>query len=100
MYYQERQEAIEDLYIMLDGHRHQIQISFLNQITDSTSITQIVELANKAYDTPQRGAKFVTTESAERYVRRFGGRLRPCYNHPDSYPTLIDSFGDHIGIVM
>ena len=53
-------------HIMLDGHRHQIQISFLNQLTDSTSITQIVELAKKAYDTPQKGAKFVTTESAER----------------------------------
>ena len=31
MYYQERQEAIEDLYIMLERHRHHYANGNLNQ---------------------------------------------------------------------
>ena len=38
MNYQERQEAIDHLYIMLEGHRHQYALDLLNQITIIASL--------------------------------------------------------------
>lgn len=100
MFHQERQHAIEFLYQMLEGHRHQTQLHFLNQITDTTSVADIDALGEQAYDLPMEGLKDISRATAERYIRRFGGVLTGVINDPMSYPTLIDRFGDEIGIVM
>ena len=100
MYYQERQEAIEDLYIMLERHRHHYALEMVNQINDDSTITEINELATIAYNTPCPGMKAITSTIAKRFIRRFGGILTGCINEPTSYPTLINIVGDRIGIVM
>ena len=41
MNYQERQEAIDHLYIMLEGHRHQYALDLLNQIGDNSTVSEI-----------------------------------------------------------
>ena len=100
MNHQERQEAIEHLYIMLEGHRHHFALKLINQINDNTTATEINELAIEAYDTPIPGLKAITTPIGERYIQRFGGFLTGCFNDPMSYPKLINPLGDEIGIIM
>ena len=100
MYYQERQEAIEFLYAMLEGHQHHFALELVNQINDNTTPTEIHKLAMKAYDTPIPGLKAITTPISERYIQRFGGFLTGCFNDPMSYPKLINPLGDEIGIIM
>ena len=100
MNYQERQGAIDHLYIMLEGHRHHYALELVNQIDDTSTVSEIHKLADEAYDTPTPGLKTITASIGERYIRRFDGRLTGCINEPDSYPTLINTVGDRIGIVM
>ena len=96
----ERQEAIDHLYIMLEGHRHHFALELVNQINDNSTVSEIDRLATQAYNTPTPGMRTITTRIAKRYLRRFDGRLTGCINEPASYPTLISNIGDRIGIVM
>ena len=100
MNYQERQEAIDHLYIMLEGHRHQYALDLLNQINDNSTVSEINKLATQAYNTPAPGMRFMTKALADRFIQMFGGTLTGGINEPDSYPILINTVGDRIGIVM
>ena len=100
MFYRERQEAIDHLYIMLEGHRHGFALELVNQINDNSTVSEIDSLATLAYNTPTPGKRAITTKIAKRYLRRFSGLLTGSINEPESYPTLINNVGDHIGIVM
>ena len=97
---QDRQGSIDFLYNMVDCQRHAVRQQFVNRITDEMDDYEITELAKEAYELPCPGLKPITEETAERYIRRFGGHLTGCVNEPDSYPTLIDVYGDAIGICL
>ena len=96
----ERQESIEFLYKMLRGHRHLYNVKVLSSIDDDTSAEEIYILADEAYKKPMQGKKAISRELAQRYVRRFGGRITGYINHPDSYPYLKNKWDDSIGIIL